>query len=137
MKTRTFGKRKFGSVGSNTQTDFCTETVKPVANNWLGKTFVYLGFSILTALLLAFTMLMPANASSLGGILDSISNWFVFQTGFASDWTLRSTLGLHAQTLAGHVPMILDFPSPRSLIVALHQASLVVGLGAALFPAMI
>ena len=124
MRNATFGKRRL-SVEQQQPEDQST--------NSHAKWSDIIGLIILSVLVFLFFDNHYLNGQATRTFIDVICRAIEVPAGFANDWVLRSSIALPiVQALESPFGM-LSLPSGKSFIVAAHQASLVIGLGAALF----
>lgn len=125
MRANTFGERRnlaihrrndvFNSGGSN----FCTMD--------------YVGMLILLILSVLVSAILYFGGGSADRLIEVICRALELPAGFASDWVLRSSLDIpYGVSLTAPLEYFVWLPI-RSLLVAAHQAALVIGLGATLF----
>ena len=124
MRNATFGKRRL-SVEQQQPEDQST--------NSHAKWSDIIGLIILSVLVFLFFDNHYLKGQATRTFIDVICRAIEVPAGFANDWVLRSSIALPiVQALESPFGM-LSLPSGKSFIVAAHQASLVIGLGAALF----
>ncbi|MCJ8310886.1 MAG: hypothetical protein HRU27_15350 [Rhizobiaceae bacterium] len=124
MRNATFGKRRL-SVEQQQPEDQST--------NSHAKWSDIIGLIILSVLVFLFFDNHYLKGQATRTFIDVICRVIEVPAGFANDWVLRSSIALPiVQALESPFGM-LSLPSGKSFIVAAHQASLVIGLGAALF----
>lgn len=92
-----------------------------------------LGLIILAVLVFLFFDKSYMNGQATHSLIEFANKAVELPVGAANDWVLRSSIALPIVQALESPLGILSLPSTRSLIVAAHQASLVIGLGAALF----
>ena len=124
MRRGAFGKRQ-GLPSSNTRSGSARSSGVKVLD-------------IVGVVLLAILGLLVIDGHILSGhsansFIDIICRVIELPKDFAGDWSLRTSIGLPVVQILEAPLGVLGLPSARSFLVAAHQASLVVGLGAAFF----
>lgn len=123
MRRKAFGKRKLQQGGTQ---------VSNSAKSGL-KTSDLVGLVVLSVLVFVVVDGRYYSGNSVNAFVDIICRVIEVPADFANDWVLRASLD-HHHTSAAPVPLgMVVLPSLKSLIVAAHQASLIIGLGAAFF----
>ena len=124
MRNATFGKRRLSAEQQQPEDQSTQSHAK-----WSD----IVGLIILSVLVFLFFDNHYLKGQATHTFIDVICRAIEVPAGFANDWVLRSSIALPiVQALESPFGM-LSLPSGKSFIVAAHQASLVIGLGAALF----
>lgn len=124
MRNATFGKRRLSA-----------ELQRPEAQTASkgAKLSDLIGLIILAVLVLLFFDSNYLKGQATHTFIDIICRAIELPADFANDWVLRSSIALPiVQAIESPLGMF-SLPSTRSFLVAAHQASLVMGLGSALF----
>ena len=124
MRNTTFGKRRG-------PTDLQRAEIETGTSGMRLSDLV--GLVILAVLVFLFFDSNYLKGQATHSFIDFICKAIELPAGFANDWVLRSSIALPIVQAIESPFGMLSLPSSRSLIVAAHQASLVMGLGAALF----
>lgn len=124
MRNATFGKRRL-SAEQQQQEDQSTHSH--------AKWSDIVGLIILSVLVFLFFDNHYLKGQATHTFIDVICRAIEVPAGFANDWVLRSSIALPIVQAIESPFGMLSLPSGKSFIVAAHQASLVIGLGAALF----
>ncbi|MEP0943223.1 MAG: hypothetical protein ABJH63_00745 [Rhizobiaceae bacterium] len=124
MRRSNFGKRR-GTPLSNSE-------IGAVGQHQF-KTSDVVGLVVLSVMLFLIVDGSYLEGHSANAVIDFICRAIELPVGFASDWALRASITTPVDQSFGGPFGELIMPSWRSFLVVAHQASLVVGLGAAFF----
>ena len=124
MRNATFGKRRLSAERQQPEDQSTHSHAK-----WSD----IVGLIILSVLVFLFFDNHYLKGQATHTFIDVICRAIEVPAGFANDWVLRSSIALPIVQAIESPFGMLSLPSGKSFIVAAHQASLVIGLGAALF----
>ena len=124
MRNATFGKRRLSAEQQQPEDQSTQSHAK-----WSD----IVGLIILSVLVFLFFDNHYLKGQATHTFIDVICRAIEVPAGFANDWVLRSSIALPIVQAIESPFGMLSLPSGKSFIVAAHQASLVIGLGAALF----
>ena len=124
MRNATFGKRRLSAEQQQPEDQSTQSHAK-----WSD----IVGLIILSVLVFLFFDNHYLKGQATHTFIDVICRSIEVPAGFANDWVLRSSIALPIVQAIESPFGMLSLPSGKSFIVAAHQASLVIGLGAALF----